>query len=402
METQTGSREGSTTQLIQLCLGYYLAYVVTGVTVKYFLGSASKGFPGMQGLEFLVYSTLGGSFICLGVVLWRRWYRFVPSKRVQWGRWAIPLELLYIIPSGVCTAVIIPTTTLMYTLPISVMVAMVIMRAAVIVISRLVDAVQIRQGILKKRVYPVENLAVGFALLAVATRIFWTPAMSARLAGWGLGQTPAPVSPGKGGDFDFLQSSAAMMILGSYVVAYAIRIYIMNYYKNTRPRGVAQNNKAFFGIEQLTASVTLSAVALAVYWSPWIGGAELPQMHTLRSAMVEPLAGWHWAALAGMAFGVAAFFSVFLFMFKGRTATFSGLVNRLTSLVAGTTATLAFAMLFGGSFPKSRDWISLAFILFAVALLAVAEWQRAAEGKPMDSQAPVGGKEPVVARSLAS
>lgn len=35
------------------------------------------------------------------------------------------------------------------TLPISVMVAMVIMRGSIIIISRLIDAIQIRQGILK-------------------------------------------------------------------------------------------------------------------------------------------------------------------------------------------------------------------------------------------------------------
>jgi len=52
------------------------------------------------------------------------------------------------------------------------------------------------------------------------------------------------------------------------------------------------------------------------------------------------------------AFGAAAFFSVFLFMFKGRTATFAGLVNRLTSLVAGTTSTVIFYFAFQGRFPK--------------------------------------------------
>ena len=40
------------------------------------------------------------------------------------------------------------------------------------------------------------------------------------------------------GSFEFLHNSAAMTILGSYIVAYAARIYIMNYYKNTRGKGV--------------------------------------------------------------------------------------------------------------------------------------------------------------------
>ena len=42
-----------------------------------------------------------------------------------------------------------------------------------------------------------------------------------------------------------------MTILGCYVCAYAIRIYIMNYYKNTRAKGQKLDNKAFFAIEQI-------------------------------------------------------------------------------------------------------------------------------------------------------
>src|SRR6266849_730498 len=145
--------EGSTGRLIQLCIGYFTFYVITGVTVKYFTGPAQLGFPGMKEIEFLVYSTIGGNFICLAVALVLRWYRLQSNKMVAWGKLRFPIEILYIIPSGVCTAVVIPTTTLMYTLPISVMVAMVIMRASVIIISRIVDAVQIHRGILRKRVY---------------------------------------------------------------------------------------------------------------------------------------------------------------------------------------------------------------------------------------------------------
>ena len=61
------------------------------------------------------------------------------------------------------------------------------------------------------------------------------------------------------------------------------------------------------------------------------------------------------------------------------TATFAGLVNRLTSLVAGTTSTLVVYVLFGGKLPKTQDWVSLGLILVAVAFLTRAERRRAAE-----------------------
>jgi len=84
---------------------------------------------------------------------------------------------------------------------------------------------------------------------------------------------------------------------------------------------------------------------------------------------------------AGMVFGIAAFFSVFIFMFKGRTATFANLSNRLTSLVAGTASTVIFAIFFKGKFPKITDWLSLLYIFIAVIYLAVAERKRIAEMK---------------------
>ena len=254
--------EGSTGRLLQLCAGYFSFYTITGIAVKYFLGR-SEGLPNMSGVEYLTYSSLGGFCITLGVVLVRRWYKFESQQPRQWGSRQFPGELLYIIPSGVCTAVVIPTTTLMYTLPISVMVAMVIMRGSIIVVSRIVDAIKIRQGLLKKHVYWQENVAVIFAILAVAAKLLWTPSVlqpfSGALAVLGVS---VESMQNDGSSFDFVHSRAAMTIFCSYIFAYSIRIYIMNYYKNTRAKGQAQNNKAFFGIEQLAATVSIVLVAV--------------------------------------------------------------------------------------------------------------------------------------------
>ncbi len=349
--------EGSTARLIQLCVGYFFFYVITGISVKYFTGSSLLGYPGMPEIQYLVYSTIGGNFIALSVVLVLRWYRLTSNKMIAWGKIKFPQEILYIIPSGICTAIVIPTTTLMYLLPISVMVAMVIMRASVIIISRIVDAIQIKQGILHKNVYWEENIAVVFALIAAAVNIFY-------------------VGPG---DFDFVNSPIAVAILGCYIVAYSIRIYLMNYYKNTRAKGVKLDNNGFFAIEQISAFIVLFTVAYVLFNSPvWFETAN-PNLLMFRDSIADPHPFGMWAIIAGLAFGLAAFFSVFLFMFKGRTATFAGLVNRLTSLVAGTTATLISYFLFQGRFPKTQDWVSLVFILIAVGFLSRAEKKRTLE-----------------------
>lgn len=360
------TQEGSSARLIQLCLGYFLFYVATGVFVKVFTGPVHGRPAAMNDLAFLAYNTLGANLTCLIPAVVLGWWRLPTARPMRLGRWELPSELLYIIPSGICTAVVIPTTTLMYTLPISVMVAMVIMRASVIVIGRVVDEVQIRQGILKKRVYWEENAAVGFAVVAASIELMG----------------------GKGGNFDFLHNRAAVTILGSYLLAYLLRIYIMNYYKNTRPKpepGAApvDNNRAFFAVEQIAASVTMVLMAGAVLLSPrcWPAWMELRQVSDFVAAVRMPAPAWAWACLSGATFGIVAFFSVFIFMFKGRTATFTGLVNRLTSLVAGTTATLIGWLLLGTKFPTLQNWVSLGFVLVAVAFLTRAEKKRALELK---------------------
>ena len=66
-------------------------------------------------------------------------------------------------------------------------------------------------------------------------------------------------------------------------------------------------------------------------------------------------------------------------MFKGRTATFANLANRLTSLIAGTLSTVIFAAVFGGKYPAVIDWVSLGFIFLAIYFMAKAEKRRKAE-----------------------
>jgi hypothetical protein len=367
-------RSATTARLLELCLGYFAAYVLTGVLVKWFTVVRDPKLPEMT---YLFNNTIGGSVLALGLVIVLGWIKLKSNRTVRVGPFQVPSEVTYIIPSGVCTAIVIPTTTLMYTLPISVLVAMVIMRGSIIVISRLVDELQLRQGILKKRVYAEENWAVLFALFAVATNVLLIPLVDA-LEARGIavaGLLGLKTGAGKG-SFEFLRSTAAMTILSSYIVAYAFRLYVMNYFKNTRAQGVPQDNQGFFAIEQISASVSMLLLGAFFFYAPQTLGWTAKPVLAWHEAVHQP----HFTAfLSGLPYGVVAFFSVFIFMFKGRTATFAGLVNRLTSLVAGTTATLLCALFFKLKFPSAQDWVSLLFILVAVYFLSRAEQKRVAE-----------------------
>lgn len=344
-------KEGSSAQLFQFSAWYFALYVVFTVATKYFI-DRRPGYPGVSGMEFLYHSTLGGMGICLTVVLVTRWWRRLESRsRVTFLGCSFPREFLWIAPSGLCTAVVIPTTTMMYTFPITIMIAMTLMRASVIVIGRVVDAIQIRQGILKKRVPWEENLAALFAFSTVLVVVSFAPP----------------------GGFNFLSSVPALITMGLYIGSYAVRIYIMNHFKNTQGKG---DSKAFFAIEEIFAVVFVVLITGFFLASPALFGWQDKRILAISSAAAHPHAG---AMLAGVPFGIAAFFSVFLFMFKGRTGTFTVLVNRVASLLAGTAATLLYHFGFGGRLPDEHEWISLALVGVAIGLLVKAERRRAQE-----------------------
>ncbi|MDT8287549.1 MAG: hypothetical protein RQ748_10590, partial [Elusimicrobiales bacterium] len=185
----------------------------------------------------------------------------------------------------------------------------------------------------------------------------------------------------KEGDFDFLGNAAAMTILTSYLTAYSIRIYIFNYYKNTRKKDAIYDTKGFFAVEQITSTLALLTAGAIFFYS--VDPASVAQnsfAFQFKNALVNTPALWKEGIMAGVPFGFAAFFSVFLFMFKGRTATFAGLVNRLTSLIAGTAATLLVWWLIAGQKPPAgADWFGLAAIFVAIYFMGKAEKKRACE-----------------------
>ena len=72
--------------------------------------------------------------------------------------------------------------------------------------------------------------------------------------------------------------------------------------------------------------------AVLVFSSPSLLGWTDQRVMDFREGLISP----SWTAIfSGIPFGIVAFFSVFIFLFRGRTATFAGLVNRLTSLLSG-------------------------------------------------------------------
>jgi hypothetical protein len=367
-------KSGSTAQLLLLCTAYFIAYVLYAMFSKYFTDILK-----IPQFNYLFNNTVSSSSLCVIIVLVLGWVVLLgrnSNRMVSIGNLRFPQETGWIALSGVCTAVVIPATTLLYTIGISVMVAQVIMRGTVIFISRIIDAIQIKKGLLKKRVYREENIAVIFALLAVASVLLLFPVAvflndhGATIPHWLGVNLSKDAHP-----FIFVKSPLAMGILIMYTLAYAVRLYIMNWYKNTR-QPEKTDNRGYFAVEQLSASLTMIIVGVFFFLAPQMINWQASQVLDWHESVLNPDLA---AILSGIPYAGVAFASVFLFMFKGRTATFAGLANRLTSLLAGILATLLLWGFFGLPFPSIADWVAVFFVLIAVYYMRRAEVKRMAE-----------------------
>ncbi len=289
-------------------------------------------------MEYLVYSTAFYSLFCVSIVLFFGW-----QKRGHLSR----NEKIVLFLSGLCTAYIIPASTLIMSLPISILVAMVLMRGSVIIASRAVDFVLERQGLQHKSIPWQEELAVVFAILAVVTKIFF--------------------SNGGTDQFPFI----GIVLLFCYFFAYLLRLYIMNRAKLLGVGGKTLDQRLYFGMEQLFASGILVAVSIPIFLftSRNLDSTGILGQQYVRS-ISDPHPQWFSAAVSGLPYGFIAFLSVFLFLFPGKSATFTGVLNRVVSLLAGTTSSLILYLFFGGVFPPNEDWIALAFIVGSILLLA--------------------------------
>lgn len=341
--------EGSTAQLLNFSWWYYFLYILTGVFATYFRDKR-PGFPAMPGLEFNYNSSVGGVLCACIVTFLTGWaITFKSRGTMKLGPFSLPREYVWLIPSGIFTGIIIPTTTFMYTIHgLNVMVAMTLMRASVIVVGRAVDEIQLRQGIRKKKVLWEENVAAFFGFATVFVVIFMAPP----------------------GGFQFLRHPEAMVNMAFYVGSYFGRIYIMNHYKLTVG---PPNAKGFFAVEQAFAAMTLIVLVGFFVFSPTLLGWQDKRILVVARAASDPSLG---AIIAGVPFGALAYFSVALLMFKGVSATFATVTNRSVSLLAGTTATLVFWFFWVGPFPQTHEWLSLVLVGIAIGFLAKADRRR--------------------------
>lgn len=338
-------REKDWTQNLWLLgIWLFLGYVGTGVTPKIF----TQGLGGVEKvgqIQYSVFSTAGGVTVAMLIVFGLGWLKyFKPSFRGE-----VPMTAV----SGFGTAVVIVTTTLMYSFKgVSVMVAQVLMRGSVIILMLGVDGIMTWLGLSKERITKTQMKGVVFALAAIAVVIL------------------APARPLKPGQHAATFAEILPTLLSYIFLGYAIRLFVQQFWKHKKGEA-AQDNRGFFAAEQMFAVATFAVLTVYVL----VSGSSDPRVVDAKSAMQH----WNWPAMvSGVFFGLVAVPSVFLMMLKGRTGTFGALLNRVVTLIAGTIATCAIAIAFGQDWPTVYDWVSFGLLLVALHYVGKAAAEKKA------------------------
>lgn len=313
-------------------LGYFLCYIPYSILVK----ALSSGYISwvktpLSGNHLLPWSLIVsavGMFLFLALTgLWR----YATSFSI--GRWSFPRPSLGPFLSGICTSVIIVTTTLAYTFNgVSIVFAMLLMRGGVLLIAPMIDALSGR----KVRWYSW----IGMFLSLLALVVAFAETGSTRI------------------------SNTALIDITIYIAAYFVRLRLMSYFAKSEDDHAQMR---YFAEEQIVAAPlsVLFVIGFAV-----LGNGSFSQ---------ELVAGFSPSFL-----GSAFWLVVLIGLFSQGTGIFGGLillgkqentycvpVNRSSSILAGVFASFFLTLAFQAPIPSAYKLAGAFLIITAILFLSL-------------------------------
>lgn len=303
--------------------GYFACYVpYSGLTKAVTSGQLGEGVPGLVLLPATAVASVAGMAVFLLVT---GWWRHASTWR------GVPVPTRWTALSGLCTAGIIATTTLAYTLDgVSIVFMMLLMRGGVLMMAPLIDLVSGRSI----RWFSALGLALSLAALVVA---FW------------------------GG-------STALSVLGMVDVALYLGCYLVRLRFMTKlAKSDDAANRRYFVEEQLVAApavvATLGAAALVM-------GGELGDAFRAGFAVLggHPVLGW--ALLIGLLSQGTGICGGLILLEKEENS-FCVPVNRASSILAGVAASAGLALLLDAPWPDARDLVGAGLVVAAIVVLSL-------------------------------
>lgn len=314
--------------------GYFASYVPYSALTKA-LSSGKLG-PTLRGLEVLPLAT-ATSVVGMGLFLGLSGWWKDAGAFFTLGPFRIPRPSKWTFFSGVCTAVIVVTTTLAYTVPgASIVLMMVLMRGGVLAMAPVVD------GLSRRKVHVESWVALGFTLAAL---FIAAPFQDAHL-NWVAG-----------------------VIIAAYLGGYFFRLRAMSHLAKSHD---SQANRRYFVEEQLVGTpMALLFLGLVAALGPEQVSAPLAK--GFWEVPLSSSAGW--LVVAGLCSQGTGVFGA-LVLLSPRENSYTVPVNRISSVWAGVVASWVLSTWVGTDALAPREAWSAAVLTLAVAALSVPSlWQ---------------------------
>ena len=314
-------------------LGYFASYVPYSYLVKVLSEGALPSLDGrsLQGMTLLPISVAASAAGMLVFITAMRWWKYAHRWQVL-GR-DLPRPSRWTFLSGLCTALVIGTTTLSYTFEgISIVLAMLLMRGGLLIMAPIVDAVS------RRRVQWYSWAALSCAMLALLVGLFDTTTYS----------------------ISFL----AGLNIAVYLAVYFWRLRFMS--RLAKSTAVEANRRFFVEEQMIAAPLLLLVLGLIALLG---GGRGVPGM--LQEGFTA-----YWGApflgsiiLLGLFSQGTGIFGSLVFLDR-RENSFCVPVNRSSSVLAGIVATLWLAQS-TGKLPSTAQFVGAGIIIVAIMFLSI-------------------------------
>ncbi|MBN2280545.1 MAG: hypothetical protein JXQ65_08195 [Candidatus Marinimicrobia bacterium] len=313
--------------------GYFATYVpysfMTKVMSKGLLSSLDgKGLAGFSILPVTAIATTLAMIITISAL---GWWKYATHSKI-FGI-SIPHPTKWTFLSGVCTALIIGTTTLAYTFEgLSIVFAMVLMRGGVLIIGPIVDKIT------KRKVRWFAYAGMAFALFALLVSLFDTNSYHV----------------------PFL----AGVVIATYLASYFIRFQFMSRLAKSEN---THANKKYFVEEQMTATpmFVLFLVLLAIFNT----GEITEAVQSGFTVHWDQPYLWALILIGVMSQGTGVFGT--LVLLDKNENTYCIPVNRSSSVIAGILASMLLTLVYGLKPPATSQLTGAGLIVFAILLLTI-------------------------------
>ncbi len=322
--------------------GYFAAYVPYSSLTKALTKGlvADTKLVGFQILPLSVIASALGMFTFITIMGW--WKH---ATQFELGGISLPRPRLWTTLSGICTGLIIVTTTLAYTIEgVSIVFAMLMMRGGVLIMSPVVDRITGRHV----RWFSWMGLLLAFAALVVAF-----------------------AQPGRPGSSRFAVSAVLMVDIGIYLASYFFRLQFMSRMGKSDDPAVT---KGYLAEEQMVA--TPSVLLLLIFTALILGGGDVVgeptrwQLLRMGFSQIWSTPVWGWVIVLGILSQFTGIFGTLILLDRSETA-FAVPVNRSSSILAGVMASFLLYFVFDLSLPSVYKMAGAGVILVAILFLSI-------------------------------